>query len=778
MARQPAAKVDEARRARKERDARSELSQKVAQGARPGVALNAAARAAAAIAGEGASAAVYLASRGSCPRPSIVAACAESAAPAADDDDTCFCLAAHAGPLSKEILTEFNGPPHGTDRAAFRSGKPRKLSVLRRAKEGTRCARLLTLGYRAVAVLPIVADGEPHGIIRVAVTRRDALDDGVLAALAATARIAAVAIERRLTATRAAGRVLPRSFGKDVRAWLAGTIDLEKLLSRIVATIAGVVDAPQCFVILHDPEARALRAVAATAPHEKALADVVLPLSTRRSLAVNVFKGRKTIAVFDALKDRRVSPRMVKRFGETSLLGIPLVVRGEAIGVVMIAETRGLRRFSPDEIASAEEICSVAALAIENARRHRDARLARERAELLLETVRDCQSGVDLHDTMRRIARRTIEVSSAERCSIYLADEAKERVAEIVHHGWPAEQGRNLEGLVGSRIDEFPAGRAVLRGRKPLVFDDIGAVGGIPNELAASLGVRAAVVVPVRARGEYLAAFAVGYPSSVVRVPRDEVPLLESVANQVALALANARAFAELARQRVELDVLTSRMIGAQEEERRRIARELHDGVSQTLTAAKFELERHLRRPEASEELRRSVQTIGDAIGEVRRLCVDLRPSQLDHLGLAATLEWYGKAFAKRTGIATDVQAEEALPALAPEIEINMYRIIQEALSNVAKHADATHVTVRIRERARRLEAIVQDDGRGFDPATVKRCAAGENGMGLLTMAERAHLLGGELQIKARPGRGTVIEVSIPLRRVVVVAPDVVLEGA
>ncbi|HVY60613.1 MAG TPA: ATP-binding protein, partial [Planctomycetota bacterium] len=135
---------------------------------------------------------------------------------------------------------------------------------------------------------------------------------------------------------------------------------------------------------------------------------------------------------------------------------------------------------------------------------------------------------------------------------------------------------------------------------------------------------------------------------------------------------------------------------------------------------------------------------------------------------LLATVHWFAKSFTQRTGVLVTVDAPEEIEALPPEVEINVYRIIQEALSNVVKHAKASVANIRLRVRPRRLEVSIVDDGQGFDPKRVERGHAEElgmeRGMGLLTMGERAHLLGGELRVRSQEGRGTTIEASVPLR--------------
>jgi signal transduction histidine kinase len=214
------------------------------------------------------------------------------------------------------------------------------------------------------------------------------------------------------------------------------------------------------------------------------------------------------------------------------------------------------------------------------------------------------------------------------------------------------------------------------------------------------------------------------------------------------------------------LQLLSARLITAQEEERQNIARELHDEVGQTLTAIKVELavaERRLNASGAAGELLDEVQELADsALHSVRDLSHLLHPSLLDDLGLPAAIDSYLQAFTKRYAIKTDLIQEGPTTRLAPEVELAAYRIVQEALTNVARHANATFCRITLR-RNERFEILVEDNGEGFDPSAAVD-AAGRRGLGLLGMRERAAQLKGGVSITSARGRGTTVSVSLPAR--------------
>lgn len=223
------------------------------------------------------------------------------------------------------------------------------------------------------------------------------------------------------------------------------------------------------------------------------------------------------------------------------------------------------------------------------------------------------------------------------------------------------------------------------------------------------------------------------------------------------------RAQRELRASRDALRRLASHLQSARESERAAIAREVHDELGHGLTALKMEIAqvaRRLQEPESG--IRASLQSINglieEAIATVRRIATELRPGVLDDLGLAAAIEWQAGEFQRRTGIATRVEAGGEEVALAGEGSTAVFRIFQEAMTNVARHAGASHVDVSLSRRGRAVVLTVADDGRGFTP----RAARDRTAHGLVGMQERAQMIGGQLRVKSDRGRGTTVTLRIP----------------
>jgi two-component system sensor histidine kinase UhpB len=208
-----------------------------------------------------------------------------------------------------------------------------------------------------------------------------------------------------------------------------------------------------------------------------------------------------------------------------------------------------------------------------------------------------------------------------------------------------------------------------------------------------------------------------------------------------------------------------SQIINAQEQERKRIARELHDETSQVLTSLLISLavlEESLTTPEARERIADTRRLAHQTLRAIRSLSIDLRPSALDDLGLLPALRWYVKEYQKKCSIEVDFVSSGFKERLPAEMETALYRIVQEALTNTARHAQAKRVSIMLKEGEKEIEGIISDDGIGFDIEALRKSPDNERGLGLAGMTERAVLLDGSLDIESCPGHGTTITVHIP----------------
>jgi signal transduction histidine kinase len=229
---------------------------------------------------------------------------------------------------------------------------------------------------------------------------------------------------------------------------------------------------------------------------------------------------------------------------------------------------------------------------------------------------------------------------------------------------------------------------------------------------------------------------------------------------------ARRRAEEELETSREQLQDLAAHLQSVREDERSRIAREIHDELGQALTGLKMDISWLASKlPQAQKALREKTRTmsslVDSTVQSVRRIATDLRPGILDDLGLAAAIEWLAHDFHARAGIACHITATLENLDLEQNVSTAVFRVCQETLTNVARHADATRVTISLRQEGESLTLTVADNGKGISEPEI----AGRRSLGLLGMRERARLLGGLLTVAGLPGEGTTVTMTVPLKQ-------------
>ena len=267
--------------------------------------------------------------------------------------------------------------------------------------------------------------------------------------------------------------------------------------------------------------------------------------------------------------------------------------------------------------------------------------------------------------------------------------------------------------------------------------------------------------VPLFARGNVAGLVSLA-KSQADAFSEEQVRLAEAMSSQASVAVENAVLFAQMQASTKRMQALSRRLVEAQESERRNIARELHDEAGQSLTSLRIGLrllEREIAQGgETTGRVSELVRTTDAVIDGLHRLAADLRPASLEHLGLEAALRQYSREAAAKYGLAVHFKARgftgERLPSV---VETALYRVVQEAMTNVARHGAANRVDILAEHRGDRVMVMIEDDGVGFDPQRVQRT----NHFGLLGMQERAEALGGTLTLESAPGAGTTIVVEV-----------------
>ena len=444
-----------------------------------------------------------------------------------------------------------------------------------------------------------------------------------------------------------------------------------------------------------------------------------------------------------------------------TFLGVPILIEKEPFGNLYLTEKAGGAEFSAEDEQAVMALAAFAGVAIDHARRYTGAQtrgdeLQRTVAALEATTLiaRAVGGETDLDVILELVTKRGRALVSARTLLIELKQGDELVVA--------AGAGELPAGLIGRRValEDTVASHAMRTGRSQRLEDELNRARFDEHGLGR-FGLDAAdgLIVPLIVRGEtHGALVAVDRLSDGPTFSTEDERLLESFAVSAATAVAMARSIAS-DRQRQRL--------AATEGERQRWARELHDETLQSLSALRIGLSAAARsdRPEAlGQAVRRSVDHLEEAIANLRALITDLRPAALDELGVQAALEGLAER-TRRRGVEVDVSVALAreqghAPArYVGELETTLYRIVQEALTNAAKHGEAKRAVVEVHEDSRTVHVSVRDDGCGFDPE------ADTDGFGLLGMRERVELLGGELRIDSTPARGATVRARLPVRR-------------
>jgi signal transduction histidine kinase len=428
-----------------------------------------------------------------------------------------------------------------------------------------------------------------------------------------------------------------------------------------------------------------------------------------------------------------------------SFLGVPVMLRGVAYGNLYLTEKEGGEDFTDEDQELVTLLASQAAVAIENARLYESATQWSRQLESLIEVGNALARETELDRILDLVARRLLELLDVRLVTVLLpAGEDELRFA--------AAAGEGSAELIGTTMSSSgsKSGRVLERRRSERV-DSVLDDPEVNREVTRRLAARSGLWVPLLARERAIGVIGVyDKAGAEPRFSDSDLRLAETFGSRAAVAV-------DLS-QRVARDALR-RVVEAQELERRRLARELHDETGQALTSillALRPLEDALEKAENRAAVAELRELVVATLQDVRRLAVELRPKVLDDFGLVPALERLTGTFAEQTGIKVDFEARAGAERFPAEVETAIYRIVQESLTNVVKHAHAQRVSILVTRRDGALTAVVEDDGRGFD--TAER----GGGFGLEGMRERVELLDGRLAVESGEA-GTTLVAEVPL---------------
>jgi len=526
---------------------------------------------------------------------------------------------------------------------------------------------------------------------------------------------------------------------------LSRELSLDSLLQKLVDTAAELTGARYAALGVLDPSGDHLeRFVTAGIDDETRAAIGDLPRG--RGILGVLIRDPQPLRLHDLHDDPRSVGFPPNHPAMRTFLGAPVRLRGVVYGNLYLTEKASGQDFDEDDEVAVELLAGQAAVAIENARLYETATRWGAQLESLNEVMNALVTEFDLDTLLELVAERLRELVGARLVAIALPHGDALRLAAVAGDG--AEEYAGLELSARSKTMRVLARRRSER--VDSVLDDP----EVEQEVARRLGARSALYVPLLVRDEAIGVIAVHDKSGAdPRFADADLRLAEIFAARAAVAV-------EL-RQRVARDAL-ERVLSAQEDERRRLARELHDETGQALTSILLGL-RGLEGAKDPKALQAALDEVRELVRstlqDVRQLAVELRPTALDDFGLVAAVERLTATFAEQTGIAVEFVSNLPTGRLAPDVETALYRVIQESLTNVVKHARAGHVSVVLTQKAASVSVVVEDDGVGFEPAGTR-----DGGLGLVGMRERVGLLGGRMAIESRPGAGTTFVTEVPLR--------------
>lgn len=576
---------------------------------------------------------------------------------------------------------------------------------------------------------------------------------------------------------------------------LARRFDLDELLEVVVTSVVeSLPHAETASLWLYDPAADQMIARAWSGHPDDSIDG--LSLSTDTSLVGHIFRAKQPRNVGDTRRDRFFEPVGLDDLDSVrSVLGVPMLLDDEPVGVLFADNFSRWHAFGESDLRLLQSLAGHAATAVRNAklyeavqeelqeRKRTEAALERyssdlERANQLITSLSrvssQFQASLDRERIMRTLGEelRSLDLT----CVLGLYDTEGAEV-EIVYRSFPEARIRLADRITGEStlglrlcVDRLTPLRRVIREETPVLFEGLfflateiypNVPGIILKQALRIVGLdkdMPSLILPLKASGRVFGVMTVWG----LELKESDIGIFSVFSSQLATALENARLYEQVRDGRERLQQVMQRLVDVQEIERRHIARELHDEIGQILTGLKLTLGMAGELPpaELAPQLAEADRQVSELLDQVRELSLDLRPSMLDDLGLHPTLLWHFGRFQDQTGISVGAKMRDIEGRrFEPRMETASYRIIQEGLTNVARHADVDRAEVEVHALPRELRISIRDEGKGFDPAQGMQDTRGS---GISGMRERAVALGGLLAVDSSPGEGTQVTARLP----------------
>jgi two-component system sensor histidine kinase DevS len=537
-----------------------------------------------------------------------------------------------------------------------------------------------------------------------------------------------------------------------VSAALSTSLDLDRTLKEILERMNALVAFDAATVFLLDDSRTEL--------HVKAALGVPVALKEVKSFKVGegvvgwVVRHGATALIHDSSKDARYKATGPERRPKT-VLAAPLRAQDNLLGAMVLVRS-AKEPFGPEHQRLVEAIASQAAVAIDHARLYETERVSRRRAEALLATAQAGSEAVVTPELLQRAVKQVAFAMRATAAAVILPDEEGEIIEAAFDASDPPAFG--LESLRSQPLTALPLLAALGDARRPVIVQRAIRPALLDDAFWSRSEAQVVAAVPVRWQDRMTAALIVGF-ADAERLTPSELELLDEIGRQLALGMERLRLQGRVQDQQNEMVVVA---------ERNRIARDMHDGLVQYVYALGLQLE-HARdlaasQPEAvTPVLTAAIQQTNHVLSEMRTFIYQLRPIIMQEKQIGEWVVDLCRQFQEATGI--PVRADVGAPAgqeLSPEVSIALFRIIQEALANIYKHAQASQATLSLDFTSNEARLVIEDDGRGFD-VDARTVPDIEHGQGLKNIDERMRELGASLQLESAPGAGTRLMAVFPI---------------
>jgi PAS domain S-box-containing protein len=583
--------------------------------------------------------------------------------------------------------------------------------------------------------------------------------------------------QRNKTQAALRRRAAQAAFLNKIGEEIAGERTAEDVLERAVQLAQETFDFHHVCILLFDPDRQHL-VLAARASTAEGSGCSVRPIALGEGITGWVAQHRQTVVANDIRREPRYLKIFCSEDTTRSELAVPICRGGHLVGVLDVqSPVRGA--FGRGERTVLETLADQIAVALENARLYQalQEELAQRRvAEQMLrrtvrrlETVHEIDQAILGAESMEEVARALLRnvrrLVPCQRASIDLFDFETDEVSVIaavqtIGQGraaagacFPVTLHQRLFEMLGHHQVAYVRDLREMPQSSPLV------------RTLCEEGLRSILVGPITFQGELIGMLTLS-SQMVDDFEQDHRPIVQELADTAGIAIQQARLFDSVKEQQERLRKTMARLAEAEELQRRRVVRELHDQIGQNLTAldlnlstVRSELEQG-GLEELSARIADSLALVEQTNRRIRRLMIELRPPVLDDYGLLAALHWYGDHFSARTGIAVAVKGgDEVADNLLPHVENALFRIAQEALNNTAKHAHADEVTIAMTADETTIELAIKDNGVGFE---LENMDSGRASWGLLTMRERAESVGARCLLDSSADDGTRVVVQVP----------------